>query len=318
MGLGAFQAGAYHHLREQGSEPSWIAGSSVGAVNAALIAGAKPEKRVETLRVFWEEGRFWTAPGSVFLPRGTMRHASNWVSAIQSRLTGSAGFFHPRWPGSPLSPFKSLYDLSPMKDRLERLVDFELLNTSDIRVSVATTDIETGEQVVFDTGRGHKLSIEHIMASCGLLPEFAPIELDGRLLGDGGLSANAPVGIILQEPAEQPRVVFVLDLFSRDGARPTSLTESIARKNDLMFANHTLDAVRCYFAGLKAAGFNGRSDTVCYLSYRAAADEAGPEKLFDLSEATVKMRWLTGALDMQEAIARLNTESEKPLILVRR
>lgn len=319
MGLASYQAGAYEYFRNAlGKEPNWITASSAGAVNAALIAGNEPRKRIEALRTFWRENRVWTAPGSSIIPRGAVRHASNWFSAIQARLTGSAGLFHPRWPDSPLSPFKSLYDLLPMQRRLERLVDFELLNSSDIRLSIATTDIQTGEQVVFDTCK-QTIGIEHVMASCGLLPEFAPVEIDGRLLGDGGLSSNAPVGLILGEPSQGPRTILVLDLFARDGARPTSLAEAIARKNDLMFSNHTLDALQSYFAGLKAADFQEVRDTVCYLSYRAPADEAGPEKLFDFSDATVIMRWNNGALDMAEALTLLRSgHRTTPLILVRR
>jgi predicted acylesterase/phospholipase RssA len=81
----------------------------------------------------------------------------------------------------------------PLKTRLAELVDFSRLNGGEVRVSVATTDIETGELVIFDTARGHRIELDHVLASCGFLPEFPAVEIDGRLLGDGGLSANAPV-----------------------------------------------------------------------------------------------------------------------------
>ena len=89
--------------------------------------------------------------------------------------------------------FRSLYDLAPMKDRLERLVDFRRLNSGEVGFTVAATDIETGELVVFNPAKGDEISIDHLLASCGFLPEFAPVEIGGRLLGDGGLSANAPI-----------------------------------------------------------------------------------------------------------------------------
>jgi predicted acylesterase/phospholipase RssA len=84
-----------------------------------------------------------------------------------------------------------------MRERLRNLIDFDRLNSGRTRVSIVATDIESGEPVVFDSSKS-RIEIDHLMASCGFLPEFAPLELDGRLLGDGGLSLNAPFDQILE------------------------------------------------------------------------------------------------------------------------
>jgi NTE family protein len=219
-----------------------------------------------------------------------------------------------------LKGFASLYDLSPIRRRIEKLVDFERLNNGDIRVCVATTDVETGDLVVFDTRKATGVAIEHLLASCGFLPEFAPVEIDGRLLGDGGLSANAPFEPVLaEEQDDSERITFVADLYARDGARPSGLESALARKNDLLFGNQTFMRLQAHqrerelrreIARLKkpdaALAAPGRNP-IFYLSYRAPPEEAGPEKPFDLSRATIESRWQAGMLDMQEALRQMNS-----------
>src|SRR5206468_13052393 len=133
----------------------------------------------------------------------------------------------------------SLYDLAPMRERIKSLVDFGRLNNGDIRISVAATDIETGEPVIFDSS-GTRIEVDHLLASCGFLAEFAPVDLDGRLLGDGGLSLNAPFDPILASESEGDLLLYVIDLYARDGERPESLESAIERKNDLLFGNQTI------------------------------------------------------------------------------
>jgi NTE family protein len=302
VGLGAYQAGVFDCLDSNPQRrPRWIAGSSVGAVNAALIAGAPPERAVETLRKFWNGDDLWIPSIPVAMPVPMpARHAQNWLSALQSRLLGAPGHFTPRTWSGPFTSFQSLYDLAPMQRRLARLIDFERLNSGEIRVSIATTDIESGEPVVFDTQAGARISMEHLLASCGYLPEFAPVEIDGRLLGDGGFYANAPVDL-LQGGGPGGRAsgpIIVADLFARDGERPASLEGALARRNDLFFGNQTLRPLRmlCHYEKL---------GPVLYLSYRASDEEAGPEKPFDLSRRSIARRWEAGMRDMQRGLELL-------------
>ena len=313
VALGAYGAGAYAALHDCAElMPSWLAGSSIGAVNAALIAGCRREDRVRVLSEFWyADGFAWGRSfHSVHL-----RNAANWASAIQARLMGSPGFFHPRIAFGLTRTPPSLYDSAPMQERLRRLIDFERLNNGELRVSVAATDLETGDLVVFDTARGDRIEIEHLLASCGLLPEFAPVEIGGRMLGDGALYANAPVEIVLDgAQAEDVDIAIVLDLFARDGARPKDLQSSLARRQELFFGNQTYRALTALMRerDLKrklaeaASGADGNGSnanlTVLYLTYRPTPDEAGPEKEFDFSGRTLSQRWQEGCLDMEAAI----------------
>jgi NTE family protein len=347
VGLGAYQGGAYAALHEREDlRPRWLAGSSVGAVNAALIAGNAPEHRVERLREFWAEGgplgRAVQADAWAAIPN--WRHAFNWMSVIQSRLIGAPGHFRSRLPTMLFEPGRSLYDLAPMRERLERLVDFERLNSGETRICVATTDIETGEPVLFDTGEGARIGIDHLMASCGFLPEFAPLDIGGRLLGDGGLSMNAPLeAVLLRHEGDGDLLCIVLDLFARDGSRPSGLESALARKNDLLFANQThlrlellqRDAdFRAQIAALfdrlpdslransdltpLANAIKRRAPQLLSLSYRAAAEEAGPEKQFDLSRATIDRRWAAGFEDMEAGITAIAHNATRTVTSIRR
>jgi NTE family protein len=307
MALGAYQAGALAALVDGGQHHvDWIAGASIGAVNAALIAGSRPERRTDVLQEFWRSGGGWFDPAPALLPA----HPASWISAIRSRLLGAPGHFVPR-AADPFRPFRSLYDLAPMKERLKRLVDFTALNSGAPRISVAATDVQTGELVLFDTGAGDRIEIDHLLASCGYFPEFAPVEISGRVLGDGGYYGNAPVEALFagsHDPASC--ITMVIDLFSRDGPCPTSLEEAAERKNDLLFGNQTMRLLESY------ARLNVLTPIV-YLSYRASRFEAGAEKTFDYSVRSLQSRWEAGARDMMLALEAMGQAELKPLTFIR-
>jgi NTE family protein len=175
------------------------------------------------------------------------------------------------------------------------LVDWDKLNKGNIRLSIACTDLITGSLVAFDTSRGDKISADHIMASCGFIPEFAPVEVDGRQLVDGGLYANAPVELVLHDPEQSAiDLLVVSDLFSASNEMPKSLEQAFARKNDLLFANQTNRVMDIY------RKLGQLDSTKClHVSYRAPDYEAGPEKTFDLSQASIIDRWATGRDDVR-------------------
>lgn len=297
LGLGAYHAGVYESFAVRGLPLHWVSGSSAGAVTAALIGGNRESERIARLRSFWQN------PAMGFVETAQWRHLFGWMAAIQSRLFGRVGFFHPRLPSLDLFRFRSLYDLSPMKERLTRLIDFGRLNSGELRVSIVATDIESGAPVIFDTSEV-TLGMDHLLASCGFLPEFAPVEINGRLLGDGGLSLNAPFDPILGAPGKGDLMLYVVDLYARDGARPLSLEAAVERKNDLLFGNQTyirlsyLAENRALRRKEAAANEAEPEDRIVLLSYRPGMEEPGPEKPFELSCSAFAQRWRAGQADM--------------------
>jgi len=227
--------------------------------------------------------------------------------------------------------------LAPLRARISQLVDFDRLNRGGVRFSLVTTDVVSGERLVFDTGQGMQVGPEHVVASCALLPLFAPIEIEGRLLGDEGLSSNAPLDLVLGDLASDGVLCFMVDLFAREGSRPHTLGASLSRTGDLAFGNQSrrllegqereqrLRAVIGRLGARLPAELRSdpeiaamlvegrqRQATVHCLSYRAGLDEAGPGKVFDFSRATLADRWRAGENAMQAVLRTLG-----PVILDR-
>jgi NTE family protein len=300
LGLAAYHAGIYQAFSERALPLHWVAGSSAGALTAALIAGNRRDARIERLRAFWN------FPPVENFSVGPWRRLYGWMGAIRTRLVGSTGHFHPRIPAMNAFRFRSFYDMAPMRDRMARLIDFGQLNSGEMRVCVAATDIETGEPVIFDS-RKLPIEMDHLLASCGFLPEFAPIEVGGRLLGDGGLSLNAPFDPIIESEIQNDLLLYVVDLYARDGLRPDSLEAAAERKNDLLFGNQTFirlkycAALRKLRKQLEGKHTQGPGDKIVLLSYRPGMEEPGPEKSFELSATALAQRWNAGLLDMQHS-----------------
>jgi len=316
--LGAYQAGAYAVLHERGYRPAWVSGASVGAVNAAIIAGNPPERRIERLRRFWEEASHraadWTVP-----PFGFARRFHTQLSAMQARLFGSPGVFRLRFPGAfsalPGMPDDaSLYDLGPLRSRLEGVIDFDYLAGSPTRLTVTAVDVETGEEVRFDT-RDRDVRPEHLIASCGFLPDFPPQEVEGRLLCDGGMSANLPLSAVVDEIMDEPggeRLCIAVDLFSRFSPRPRTVTQAAERQLSLLLANQTRKTIEAaqelYALRQKVSALEGKAGpgatTLLYVCNRPSPREM-PLKSFDFSGSTIAQRWKAGESDMTEALDRL-------------
>ncbi len=314
IALGAYQGGAYAALHERTELwPKYIAGSSIGAVNGAIIAGTAPAERVKALAAFWrgaESDRWW--PGARWVDQAPppFRQAYRWLLALQTRMLGCPGVMRPRTLQALLGNTLSLYDLSPLRARLVQLVDFERLNRGEVHLNVTTTDVETGEPVTFDTARGDVIGPDHLIASCGFVPEFPPVEIGGRLLADGGLTANMPIEAILDGVRGRERDVlcFAIDLFAPAGTRPATLAQVASRSLDLILGGQTDRALRALAHGKKAAA--RRPARVVPLRYHARPDEPGPHRLFDFSKAALSERWAAGYTDMVEAIATTEIGAE--------
>lgn len=236
--LGAFQAGAYQGLHRAGIHPDWIVGSSIGAVNGALIAGNPVEQRIEALRSFWSQASLATVGGWAHgsAASGDLRRLSGQVRAM---LLGNPAIFAPNAFGFLAGGARALgiYNLEPLRSSLDRLVDFDRLNRGDVRFSVVATDLETGAEALFDTSR-QRIGPDHILASAALIPDFCPIEIEGRLLADGGLVANLPLHVVQRAPGRGGLCVAV-DLFNPVPHRPANLGEAALRREELFFSSHS-------------------------------------------------------------------------------
>jgi NTE family protein len=235
--LGALEAGAYQALHEHGLQPDWIVGSSIRAVNGAIIAGNSPERRTDALQAFWSKVAWPTGGGNA--PDGLARIMQRLIGQWQAASFGNQAMLVPSPTGIMAEQMNAigLYDLAPLRGTLERLVDFDLLNEGPVRLTVVTVDLETGDEVLFGS-RTDRIGPEHIMASNALVPDFKPVGIDGRLLGDGGLSANLPVDVVRRE-VDANRLCVAVELFSARRPPCTSFAEAAARRQELLFASQS-------------------------------------------------------------------------------
>ena len=294
--LGAFQAGAYSALHARGIDPQWIAGVSMGAINGALIAGNAPENRIAALERVWQPG----ASDGIAGPIETWRR----TAAVHHVLAqGKPGIFAPRLPFPPPrdTDERSLFDTAPLRDTLDALVDFDRLNDPARRYAALAVDVERGEDVAFDTHRT-RVGAEHVRASAALLPMFAPVEIDGRWLVDGGLSLNLPLDAVLDEPPPGELLCIAIDLMPLRIPRPATLGEAAARLPDLAFAIQSRRAIEHWRQ--RHAHTADRSITLLHIDYREQHAEVAA-KAFDYSPASVRQRWDAGAAAMFFALDRL-------------
>lgn len=243
--LGAYQGGVYQALAEAKLQPDWVAGISIGAINAALIAGNAPEARVEKLRRFWEIVTSDPVPGWLLpeLRADLLRNwANQWHSAV-AVFQGAPGLFSPR----NIPPFLALagtpdatsfYDTSVLKGTLERLIDFDRINAGEIRFSVGAVNVTSGNFVYFDNST-HEIRPEHIMASGALPPGFPAIEIEGEHYWDGGLVSNTPLQWVLESSTRQDTLAFQVDLWSARGSLPRTLGEVATRQKEIQYSSRT-------------------------------------------------------------------------------
>jgi len=245
--LGSYQAGAYQALCRHDFEPEWVAGISIGAINAAIIAGNDPEKRVPRLKEFWQMVSA-PVPWNPIVKTDRGRTAFNEASAALIATFGVPGFFSPRLPPAPLWPqgspqSLSYYDTAPLRKTLERLVDFDRINDLKTRLSVGAVGVTSGNFRYFDNVEfkklGKKIGPEHIMASGALPPGFPSIEIEGEHYWDGGIASNTPLDYVLDEEVKKDLLIFQVDLFSARGPLPMSLLEAAEREKDIRFSSRT-------------------------------------------------------------------------------
>jgi NTE family protein len=238
--LGAYQAGVYEGLAEAGIAPTWVVGISIGAINAALIAGNPPERRIERLREFWRRMSIDSASslGAWF---EALRPAANYMAAMSAMAFGVPGFFVPRVPPPWLSAggteaALSMYDTSPLISTLHDLIDFDLINHGPVRLSLGAVNVRKGSSVYFDT-ETTRIGADHVRASGALPPGFAPVTIEGEHYWDGGVVTNTPLTYVAdQRPMTTARIIQV-DNFTAEGELPENLLEVEERRKDIQYAS---------------------------------------------------------------------------------
>jgi NTE family protein len=235
--LGSYQAGVYQALSTSEYVPDWVAGISIGAINAAIIAGNAPETRVERLRAFWE-GITTLWPWALW--PGALLDGHRRASSLTALVFGQPGLFSPRPPTHWMfgTTPASYYETRALKDTLERLIDFDRINGGELRLSVGAVNVRTGDFAYFDNART-TIRAEHVMASAALPPGFPPVEIDGECYWDGGLVSNTPLQYVLECIPRRSRLTFQVDLFNARGIRPANLDEVGEREKDIRYASKT-------------------------------------------------------------------------------
>jgi len=247
--LGSYQAGVYEALAEAELHPDWIAGISIGAINSAIIAGNHPAERVAKLRGFWEEITAnplldWAGTlADLWLKGDFARGLFNQMSANWAMFAGAAGFFALRQPPAWFHPdgaleATSFYDTKLLKSTLERFVDFDRINSGEMRLSVGAVNVRSGNFVYFDTTT-HAIGPEHVMASGSLPPGFPSAEIEGEYYWDGGLISNTPLQWVAEYSLGQDTLAFQVDLWSARGELPRNLLEVATRQKEIQYSSRT-------------------------------------------------------------------------------
>jgi len=334
--LGSYQAGVIEALSNAGVEPDWIAGISIGAVNAAIVAGNPPERRIERLHAFWDLTTSWL-PSFPILPDDRVREFLHEWSAGWVAMAGVPGFFRPRLvPPTMATPGTddalSFYDAAPLRATLDELVDWDLVNDGPVRLSVGAVDVESGNFHYFDTATG-PLDARHVMASGALPPGLPPVEIDGRRWWDGGLVSNTPLQHVLDHQTGE-MLVFQVDLFAAGADRPLTIMDVMAREKEIRFSSRTRrvtdelmrlrkerELARKVIAKLPAELRDDRDVraltamaaekpvSLVHLIYRANAWEGGSRD-FEFSTRTMREHWAAGRAAVDETMANAELVAE--------
>lgn len=243
--LGAYQVGVYQAMHEAGVEPDWVIGTSIGAINASLIVGNPVERRLDRLLEFWaqvEHSDWQTLLAGLPAVGPTM---ATWMTMAH----GIRGFFEPNplaFAGqhTPLRPEAAgYYTTAPLRDTLNRLVDFSLIETGGCRLTVGAANLSTSEMTYFDSRR-IPLAAEHVMASGAMPPAFPPVRIGNELCWDGGILSNTPVEAVFDDVPRRSSLVFAVHLWNPRGPEPHSIWDVSHRQKDVQYssraANHIL------------------------------------------------------------------------------
>ncbi len=236
--LGSYQAGVYQALHEAGIEPDWIIGTSIGAINASLIAGNAPGQRLAHLKEFWkrmEQNPIWNLRTAF---PGFNEKLTYWSTVTN----GIPGFFRPNplahaGDSYPLgADHAGFYSTAPLERTLLELVDFSLVNSCSPRLTVGAAHVRSSQMRYFDSRDG-ELTVKHVMASGALPPAFPAVRIDGELYWDGGILSNTPTEAVFDDNPRRNSLIFAVHLWNPIGAEPTTMAEVLNRHKDVQYSS---------------------------------------------------------------------------------
>jgi len=236
--LGAYQVGVYEALHETGIEPDWVIGTSIGAINAALISGNRPENRLDRLNEFWDRVEHKPPAGGMFDWFGLGPMLANMTTVMQ----GIPAFFTPSSAMFGHSKAEvgveaaSYYTTAPLRETLIELVDFDYLCECQTRLTVGAVNACSGSMRYFDN-RGEKLGVEHVMASGALPPAFPAVRIDGEPYWDGGIYSNTPIEAVLDDKPRRDSLIFAVNVWHQTALEPESIWQVMARQKDIQYAS---------------------------------------------------------------------------------
>ena len=337
--LGAYQVGVYQALHEAGIEPAWVIGTSIGAINGAIIAGNPPEKRLAQLTRFWElmQGQRQDDTGS---PWSAMANAfANKFANANTYAKGIDGFFVPNpqaaWGmHTPLgAEAAAFYSTSPLHDTLLELTDFDYINAKHGRLTLGAVNVRSGEMHYFDS-REQPLGVKHVMASGALPPAFPAVRIDGETYWDGGIYSNTPIEVVLDDKPRRNSLIFSANVWHPTGPEPETIWQVIGRQKDIQFASrvkshvqrqqqiHRMRHIIRDLAHHVPAAKRDDPEVKKLLGYGCATvmhvvpllapriDGEDHTKDIDFSPAGIKARWCAGYADTRHALEQAPWQGE--------
>jgi NTE family protein len=333
--LGAYQGGVYEALHEAGIKPDWIIGTSIGAINASLIAGNKAQERLPKLQEFWRRVRRKPTLGLPFPWPELHEPISSWITLIN----GVPGLFRPNplallGAHFPLGTEQAgFYSTSPLETTLSELVDFSLLNNCSTRLTVGAANVRTSAMHYFDT-REMPLTMRHVMASAALPPAFPPVCIDDEYYWDGGILSNSPTEAIFEDYPRRDSLVFGVNVWNPMGPEPKTMSDVLHRHKDIQYSSriasqivsqqkvHRLRHVISDLVGrmpeqvrntpevrdLAGYGCVTRMHVVTLLAPRL--DNEGHTKDIDFSPSGIRMRWDAGYVHTARVLESAPWENE--------
>ncbi len=333
--LGAYQAGVYQALHEAGIEPDWIIGTSIGAINASLIAGNEPRNRLPALEEFWQR----MADKSFWQTWPVWPQIAQSLSYWKTLSGGIPGFFEPNapafWgPHVPLGADRAgYYSTAPLEKTLLELVDFPLINRCKPRLTVGAAQVRTSQMRYFD-GRDVEIGVKHIMASGALPPAFPAVRIDGELYWDGGILSNTPTEVVFDDNPRRNSLIFAVHMWNPTGPEPESIWDVLHRQKDIQYSSrvanhiarqlethrlrhvikqlvgHIPEDIRNSEAVRELAGYGclTRMHVVRLLAPRV--DDEDQTKDVDFSPSGIRARWDAGYANARRAIEQAPWQGE--------